>query len=493
MHYVALVNIGMKVTVINYSNVFIIVFTFLATFIVTGCNEDKALPTISRVEVSNIYTYSAVCKGRVQDDGGLQVLSKGVCWNSTGNPTISDYRSIDGKGIGEFTSTIKGLAPNTTYYVKAYATNANGTSYSNCVSFKTQPELAVISDISFTSVTKTTAQCSASIISAGGETVTERGFCWGKTPMPTIANNKIALYGGVGAFSATIENLESGTQYYIRAYAITKAGTSYSVERTFTTASEGSALIDNDHLLPGNPTNATADILNANNYLMVKPQYCLSYNNSKRTANWVAWHLNANWLGSASRQDDFRADNTLPENWYHVSETDFYYSLYGFDRGHMCPSADRTATVTDNSATFLMTNMVPQAPNNNQIVWENLESYCRNLAKSGSELYIISGPYGEGGTSAKGTFTVLKSGVVVPSLVWKIALVLPNGNNDLSRINSSTRVIAVVIPNNQECINKPWTSYRVSVDSVENLTGYDFFTNIPKTIQDALEAKVDFQ
>ncbi|HRR11505.1 MAG TPA: DNA/RNA non-specific endonuclease [Tenuifilum sp.] len=234
-------------------------------------------------------------------------------------------------------------------------------------------------------------------------------------------------------------------------------------------------------------------MVNANNYLMVKPQYCLSYNNSKRTANWVAWHLNSSWLGSVSRQDDFRADYTLPDTWYHVTESDYYYSQYGFDRGHMCPSADRTATVADNSATFLMTNMVPQSPNNNQIVWESFESYCRNLAKSGSELYIISGPYGEGGTSSKGTFTILKSGVVVPSHVWKIALVLPNGNNDISRINTSTRVIAVVIPNNQECSKYQWTYFRVSVDSVENLTGYNFFTNIPTDIQDALEAKVDNQ
>ncbi|MBC7125518.1 MAG: DNA/RNA non-specific endonuclease, partial [Bacteroidales bacterium] len=378
-----------------------------------------------------------------------------------------------------------------TYYIKAYATNANGTTYSNSVSFKTQPELAAISDISFTSVTKTAAQCSASIISAGGEIVTERGFCWSKSPMPTIANNKVALNGGTGSFSATLENLESGTQYYIRAYAITSAGTSYSVERTFITASENPPLVDNDHLLLGNPTSATTNIVNANNYLMVKPQYCLSYNNSKRTANWVAWHLNSSWLGGVSRQGDFRADYTLPDTWYRVTESDYYYSQYGFDRGHMCPSADRTKTVADNSATFLMTNMVPQSPNNNQIVWENFESYCRNLAKSGSELYIISGPYGEGGTSSKGTFTILKSGVVVPSHVWKIALVLPNGNNDLSRITPSTRVIAVVIPNNQECSSKPWTSYSVSVDSIENLTGYNFFTNIPTDIQDALEAKVD--
>jgi len=483
----------MKATVINYSKVFILVFILLGTLTLVGCNEDRALPTISLVQVLTINTHSAICNGKVLDDGGTQVLSKGVCWNTTGNPTISDYRNIDGKGIGEFTSTIKGLAPNTTYYIKAYATNANGTTYSNSVSFKTQPELATISDITFISVTKAAAQCSASIVSAGGETVTERGFCWSKSPMPTIANNKIALDGGTGSFSATLENLESGTQYYIRAYAITSAGTSYSVERTFTTASESPALVDNDHLLLGNPTGATTNMVNANNYLMVKPQYCLSYNNSKRTANWVAWHLNSSWLGGVSRQGDFRADYTLPDTWYRVTESDYYYSQYGFDRGHMCPSADRTATVADNSATFLMTNMVPQSPKNNQIVWESLENYCRNLAKSGSELYIISGPYGEGGTSDKGTFSILKSGVVVPSHVWKIALVLPNGNNDLSRITPSTRVIAVVIPNNQECSSKPWTSYRVSVDSIENLTGYDFFTNIPKDIQEALEAKVDNQ
>ena len=82
---------------------------------------------------------------------------------------------------------------------------------------------------------------------------------------------------------------------------------------------------------------------------------------------------------------------------------------------------------------------------------------------------------------------------MVPSHVWKIALVLPNGNNDISRINTSTRVIAVVIPNNQECSKYQWTYYRVSVDSVENLTGYNFFTNIPTDIQDALETKVDNQ
>ena len=144
---------------------------------------------------------------------------------------------------------------------------------------------------------------------------------------------------------------------------------------------------DNNMAL-GNPSNAVSSTSYPNNYLMTKTQYTLSYSNSKKTANWVSWHLSSSWLGSTPRQDDFRADNTLPSSWVKVAGTD--YSGSGFDRGHMCPSADRTGSVTDNSATFLMTNMVPQAPNNNQVTWANLENYCRTLVNQGNELYIIS-------------------------------------------------------------------------------------------------------
>jgi endonuclease G, mitochondrial len=122
---------------------------------------------------------------------------------------------------------------------------------------------------------------------------------------------------------------------------------------------------ENDNMGLGNPSKATTDITNAENYLMVKPQYCLSYSNSKHIPNWVSWHLGMTDLGVTKRKNNFHSDSTLPPEWYHVSSTD--YSKTGFDRGHMCPSADRTASEEDNSATFLMTNMVPQASNNNRI------------------------------------------------------------------------------------------------------------------------------
>lgn len=140
--------------------------------------------------------------------------------------------------------------------------------------------------------------------------------------------------------------------------------------------------------------------------------------------NWVSWHLDKGWLGTAPRQDDFRSDMSLPSGLYKVQATD--YTGSGFDRGHNTPSADRTRTEEDNSATFLMTNMVPQAPENNQQTWANLESYWRKLAQEGNEFYIIMGNYGIGGSCSLGQKTTIADGkVTVPAKIWKVIVVIP--------------------------------------------------------------------
>lgn len=246
---------------------------------------------------------------------------------------------------------------------------------------------------------------------------------------------------------------------------------------------------DDDNMALGNPSGATTNTSNSNNYLMIKPQYDFSYNNSKHEPNWTSWHLDSGDLGSTPRQDNFRPDTSLPAGWYEVAADEFSGS--GFDRGHMCPSADRTDTVTDNSATFLMDNMLPQAPNNNQITWADLENYERTLVSAGNELYVISGGYGSGGTGSNGYKTTVGNGVVVPAKTWKIIVVLPNGSNDISRVTTSTRVIAVLMPNDQTCSSHPWSYYRTTVDNIESLTGYDFLSSISASIQSTIEAKVD--
>jgi endonuclease G, mitochondrial len=238
-----------------------------------------------------------------------------------------------------------------------------------------------------------------------------------------------------------------------------------------------------EHLTMGNPSNAVTSISQPNNYLMEKPQYAMSYSRDYGESNWVSWHLDSSWLGSAPRQNDFRADTTLPAGWYQVQATD--YSGSGFDRGHMCPSADRTITVTANSATFLMSNMIPQLPANNQGVWADLESYSRTLVSQGNELYIISGGQGL-------QYFIANGHVAVPAQTWKVIIVLPVGSNDVSRVTTSTRTIAVVMPNSGS-IGNDWRAYRVSVDQVEAITGFDFFSNVPSGIQNVIEGQVDNQ
>jgi endonuclease G len=252
----------------------------------------------------------------------------------------------------------------------------------------------------------------------------------------------------------------------------------------------GPILGDDDNMLMGNPSNATTSIVSTTNYLMDRLYYKSSYHRDRGTANWVSWHIKSSDLGSTPRQDDFRADGLLPSGWYQVGSTS--YSGSGFDRGHMCPSADRTASVAANSSTFLMTNMIPQAPNNNQQTWANLETYERDLVNAGNEVYIICGSYGIGGTGSNGgtTSTINSGHVTVPSNVWKVIVVIPNGNNDLSRVTTSTRVIAINTPNINS-INSNWRNYRVTVNSIEAATGYDILSSVPTSVQNVIEAVVD--
>ena len=236
------------------------------------------------------------------------------------------------------------------------------------------------------------------------------------------------------------------------------------------------------HLEMGNPSGAISSTSNTTNYLMVKTQYALSYNNSRRGANWVSWQLNRFWLGDAPRQNDFRPDSTLPSGWYPVSSSD--YTGSGYDRGHMTASADRTDTITNNSATFLMTNILPQAPDNNQGYWAELENYTRSLViNQGKELYIISGGYGQKGTIASGN-------IAIPSRLFKIIVITTPGTG-AGGVTSSTRVIAIDTPNSNGNRDASWGNYRTSVDTIEARTGYDFLSNVNSSVQSTIESRVD--
>lgn len=243
-----------------------------------------------------------------------------------------------------------------------------------------------------------------------------------------------------------------------------------------------------DHLMMGNPSNAGVD---PNNYLLQSSEsvdqprpYVTSYNRSKNIPNWSSWQLNKSWLGNSPRRNDFRPDPTLPEGWYQVRSND--YNNSGFDRGHMTPAADRDNTPQNVSATFLMTNIVPQAPDNNQGPWAKLENYSRGLADQGKELYIIAGGYGNTRSIGKGNVKIM-----VPDRVWKVIVVMDKPGLTANDVNASTRVIAIDMPNQQGIKETDWRKYRVSVDLIEERTGYNFLTNVPDATQVQIEEKVD--
>ena len=250
------------------------------------------------------------------------------------------------------------------------------------------------------------------------------------------------------------------------------------------------------HLIMGNPTDAAANIDEPNNYLMEKPEYALSYNRDRGTANWVSWHLDDTWVGTLNRVDTFRPDPAVPSDWYRVQASDYFGS--GFDRGHMVPNADRDpeTSMPINQATFLMTNMIPQAPDNNQGPWANLENHLRTLLPA-NEIYIVAGGAGTGGTGSNGgiTTTIANGRVTVPAQTWKVALVIPKRDgDDAARVTASARTIAVIMPNTQgirTTNSNDWQQYLTSVDQVEKLTGYDFYENLPDAVENSIEAGVN--
>ncbi len=233
----------------------------------------------------------------------------------------------------------------------------------------------------------------------------------------------------------------------------------------------------------GNPSNANT---NADNYFLSKPDFTLSYNNSKGSSNWVSWHLSTAWTGNSPRCNCFKQDKTLPDNFFRATTSD--YTNTGFDRGHLCPSADRNGSAISNENTYYMTNIAPQAPDNNRKTWVNFENYLRTLIESGNEIHIVAGVVGSGGTGSNGFVSTIDNGNInVPDSFWKVALVLPNGSNDIERVTTATKVIAINVPNDQG-VSSEWTQYQTSVDSIESLTGYDLFENIPDNIEVILES-----
>lgn len=215
--------------------------------------------TVSTGSVSNITTSSATGSGNVTSDGGSTVTERGICWSTSHNPTISASHQSNGTGTGNYTVNMTSLNPNTTYYVKAYAINSQGTAYGEEVNFTTNAiSEPSITTNNVTNITQTTASCGGNVTSDGGANVTARGVCWSLSQTPTVSGSHTTDGSGAGSFTSQITGLNSGKTYYVRAYATNSAGTSYGEQKTFTTSSVDLPTVTTDNVTNITQTTATS-------------------------------------------------------------------------------------------------------------------------------------------------------------------------------------------------------------------------------------------
>ena len=208
------------------------------------------LLSISTNAITNVSTSTATSGGNISFGGGSSVTSRGVVWSINPSPNISlPTKTSDGSGTSSFISSITGLSPNTTYYLRAYATNISGTAYGNEIIFSTLP---IVTTTSVTNIGTTTVTSGGDISFGGGSSITARGVVWSTTTSPTIAlSAKTSDGSGSGLFVSSIAELTPNTTYYLRAYATNISGTTYGNEITFTSAfpysyTQGQTLTDID-------------------------------------------------------------------------------------------------------------------------------------------------------------------------------------------------------------------------------------------------------
>lgn len=318
-----------------------------------------------------------------------------------------------------------------------------------------------------------------------GATVTPT-LVWTSSDPSVATVDQLGYVTGVAAGDVTIRaTVQGGYVYGIKQFTIEPA-------------TAPTSAVYRNHLEFGKPISATGD-----GVLLAKPQYVLSYNASRGGANWVSWDINASQFGAVPRCDCFSADQQLPADVYHV--VDFDYRNGGYDRGHMVQSESRTTTDQENAATFLLTNILPQAAANNQGPWSQLENYLNGLARNeGKEVYVVAG-----GIYADNAPTLKNEGrVAIPDYTWKVAVVVPAGTG-LANIHSAAdlQVIAVKMPNLTEAnatasapnfagtrsatgniLNTPWQTFATTVDQIEIATGLDLLSALPDNIERLVES-----
>ena len=204
-----------------------------------------------------------------------------------------------------------------------------------------------------------------------------------------------------------------------------------------------------------------------------RPGYALGYIEVHEQPAWGIYRLTAEELRTkvSSRSDDVRSDPDIPTG----SATPADYKKSGFDRGHMAPAADMAHSARTMSDSFYMSNICPQRPECNRKIWKDLENQVRKFALAEQDVYIVTGPI----FLKTPLLTIGANEVAVPDAFYKI----------IYDRTPPQKMLAFIVPNAGS--SAPLQSFVVTVDRVENITGFDFFPLLPQPLQEELESSID--
>ncbi len=213
-------------------------------------------------------------------------------------------------------------------------------------------------------------------------------------------------------------------------------------------------------------------LINNNDVIIFHEYYTLSYNEQHEQANWVAYKLTKKHiLGNVNRTNNFRFDKNIPTG----SSTLEDYKGSGYDRGHLVPAGDMKISKKAMSESFFMSNISPQRPGFNRGIWKKLETKIRNAALNEEELYVVTGPV------LSDNLDYIGNNVSVPDYFYKVIL-------DYSE--PTIKAIGFILPNIKN--KKSISDYAMTIDKIEQITGINFFNNLPDDIENSIESEYDY-
>ena len=425
----------------------VVVLIVSCTLLLNSCKKGPLPFVETMMDVFDITVNSATSGGMVPSDEGYVIIARGVCWAEHNQPTIDDYKTSDGDGAGHFISELTGLTPSTKYYVRAYATNENGTSYGSTISFTTLSiEYPTVTTALVYGVTPNSANCGGNVTDDGDSEIIARGVCWSTDEANvTIADFKTEDGSGIGEFSSVLSELQPSTTYYVRAYATNAKGTAYGSKISFTTPGPPSASVLNVDFITMNSCVVNAEVLANNGASIFERGLCWSVNENPT--------LNDNWERISCGSYNYSCMGTYTGFVHSLNPGTKYYvrsyakNNHGTGYGNQisfttlttdpCEGITSVTDSRDNNTyqVVAIANKCWMAENLRYLPSVNTNSQFSSLGNTGQRAYGVYDYSGSDVNAAKSHVNYMKYGVLYN---WYAATNLGgNGNNNPSGIKGA--------------------------------------------------------